>query len=109
METKLSKDLSVLTGISEQSIKKLAEKSIYCICNSVEDMLYSRDEELLIDIGIGSLKILVVDNVVKYKFIPCSKLENSVSKTVVNEQNELVDILESSLVTKIEDVYKTFF
>ena len=106
METKLSKDLSVLTGISEQSIKKLAEKSIYCICNSVEDMIYSRDDELLIDIGIGSLKILVVD---KYKFIPCSKLENSISKTVVNEQNELVDILESSLVTKIEDVYKTFF
>ena len=42
METKLTKDLSVLTGISEQSLKKLADKSIYCICNSVEDLIYSR-------------------------------------------------------------------
>ena len=45
METKLTKDLSVLTGISEQSLKKLADKSIYCICNSVEDLIYSRCDE----------------------------------------------------------------
>ena len=78
METKLTKDLSVLTGISEQSLKKLADKSIYCICNSVEDLIYSRCNELQIDIGIGTLKILLVDNVVKYKFIPNDKLETAI-------------------------------
>ena len=109
METKLTKDLSVLTGISEQSLKKLADKSIYCICNSVEDLIYSRCDELQIDIGIGTLKILLVDNVVKYKFIPNGKLETAISKTIVNEQNELVDVLESALVGKIENVYKSFF
>ena len=109
METKLTKDLSVLTGISEQSLKKLADKSIYCICNSIEDLIYSRCDELQIDIGIGTLKILLVDNVVKYKFIPNDKLETAISKTIVNEQNELVDVLESALVDKIENVYKSFF
>lgn len=109
METKLSKDLSVLTGINEQSIKKLADKSIYCICNSVEDMIYARDEELSIDVGIGTLKILLANSVVKYKFIPSDKLDQAVVKTISSEQNELVDVLESALVSKIENVYKTFF
>ena len=45
----------------------------------------------------------------KYKFIPNEKLETAVSKTIVNEQNELVDVLESALIGKIENVYKSFF
>lgn len=109
METKLTKDLSTLTGISENSIRKLLEKTIYCICSSIEDTINAGEDELSIDLDYGTLKILVLNDNVKYKFIPSKKLDNAVTRTIANGKNELATVLEEALIGKIENVYKTFF
>ena len=109
MEVNLKSDLSTLTTINESTFDKLLTKIIWCISDSVERAVLSKEDKVDIDIGIGRLLIGISNKEIKYKFIPSKQLESSVSNTVINEHNELVTALEDSLVTKITNVVKDFF
>jgi len=102
----LTKDISILTTIKEDYLDNLIKKSEWCICSYVEETILKKENITKIDIGIGSLSILVEDNSIKYKFIPSEELENSIRTTIINDKNPLKLKLEKVLVDKITNVYK---
>lgn len=104
--TDLIKDLSTLTTIPEKALQKLNNKSYYCINEAVLETLLAKKELVEINIGIGTLYIQLLDNSVKYKFIPSPEMEKNIKNTVINNQNSLQNVLESSLVNKIINTYK---
>ena len=109
MNSSLKKDLSTLTTINESTLSKMTNKIIWCITDAVCKSVYARDESAVIDMGIGKLTIKFDNDQIKYKFVPSKDLEESVTNAVINERNPLVDALESSLVDKMTNVYKSFF
>lgn len=109
MKTNLKSDISLLTTINEKALDKLTDKVLWCISDAVEKALLNNDNIAEIDLGFGILMISILDNNVKYKFIPSKNLEKSVNDTIINEKNILVDVLEESLVNKITNVYKDMF
>lgn len=102
----LIEDLAILTTIPISSLQKLVSKSIYCICNCVEENKLKNENLTEINLGIGCLYINVVNNNVEYKFVPNKKLEEAIRNTLVEGKNPLTDRLEESLVNKILHVYK---
>lgn len=103
---KLTNDLCAITSISKLALDNLVDKSITCICHSVQENILSKDPLTCIDIGIGTLYIKFEGNEVKYKLIPSKKLEESVSFTLLNKQSPLVYSLETALKDRIENAYK---
>ncbi len=103
------KDLSTLSTIPDKVLTKLMDKFLYCIYDAVAEAVAENpgeDKSIDLDIGIGTLSIGVVNDTIKYKFIPSSSMDTSVKQTVLNERNLLEDVLEKSFVDKITNVYK---
>lgn len=51
----LSEDLSNLTTIPTSALSKLSDKSVFCICNDVEESILKEENVADIDLGIGTL------------------------------------------------------
>ena len=62
-----------------------------------------------VDLGFGILTISFNNNEIKYRFKPSNSLEKSISNTVINERNDLALHIENSLISKLTNVYKSFF
>jgi hypothetical protein len=103
------KDTAVLTTIPEKAIKKIIEKMIYSIAESVVEARISHQDTLELDIGFGILFIKLGDDSIQYKFVPGEKLEESVKNSFINKQNLLEDVLEASLKNKLTNIYKDLF
>jgi hypothetical protein len=46
---------------------------------------------------------------VKYRFEPSSKLENYIIDTILTNKSPVIDDIEKSLISKINNVYKELF
>jgi hypothetical protein len=99
-------DLSSLTCIDIGIINRLVDLSDDCICHSVVDSIKSKESTTEIDIGIGTIYILVEEGSTKYKFIPSEELERKVCTSVKTRKSPLVKRVEKSLVKNIERTYK---
>ena len=104
--TKLIEDLSILTNVQEATLRKFLPTSIYCIGHAVHEGQKTGEEVTCIDIGFGELHIKVQGDLIKYKFIPSTELENTVSKTVLTNTSPIALKLDNSLQTKIDKAYK---
>ena len=103
------KDLSTITTIPYHTLQKLFEKFSWVICDSVQESCMNKQDYASIDIGIGTIDIAVVNDSVQYRFIPSSKLEESVKDTIINKHNPLVSNVEEALVKRVVNAYKDFF
>lgn len=101
-------DLSTLTTIPATNLNQLVQKSVYCICDDVEEAVLGENNTAEIDLGFGKLYIRVHNNNVQYKFIPSRALDNAVKETIINHKNPLVDVAEETLVHRILNTYKSF-
>lgn len=108
MDLNLKKDLSTLTTVEEKVFTKLIQKIEWCINDSVESAIINNDDVVNVDIGIGTL-IIKIDDTIKYRFMPNKQFEKSLLNTITNERNDLKLNLENSLVSKLQNVYKSFF
>ena len=106
MQNNLLNDLSIITTIPQATLTKLTDKSIWCICNSLEEAILKLESIAEIDLGIGKLLLGIEDNSLEYKFIPSPKLESNIIKTIKDKKNPLINQLESSLADRIINVYK---
>lgn len=101
-------NLSILTTIPDKYLTKLFDKTYYVISDAVVETALLDKEITEIDIGIGILLISANKSEIKYKFIPNKKLEQSIKSAVINKRNILANTLESNIVDKITNTYKTF-
>lgn len=109
MKSKITEDLSILTTIPVATLDRLVNKASLCIADSVEKCIYDKSDKCEIDIGIGTLTISLANDLIKYRFTPNQTLENLIKTTVVDEKNPLENVLEESLVNKIQNIYKDLF
>ena len=106
MQNNLLNDLSIITTIPQATLVKLMDKMTWCICNSVEESILNSEKITEMDLGIGKLLLSIDDGFLEYKFIPSSKLESNVLKTIKEKKNPLINNLEISLVDRITNTYK---
>lgn len=103
------KDTAILTTISDKVLRKLIEKSIYCISDALAETRIQHKHVLDLDIGIGVLSLNLSNNSVQYKFVPSDVLETVVRDTYIRRINLLENTLEESLVNKVTNTYKELF
>lgn len=102
----LIEDLASITTLPISSLQKLCSKSIFCICNCIEEDKLKNESLTEINIGIGNLQINNINNNIQYRFIPNKKFEEAIRTTLIDGKNPLTDALEESLVNKILHAYK---
>lgn len=106
MQQYLLQDLSAVSAIPVKTFTKLVELSEYCISDMVNELDMSDDDLLELDIGLGTISILIVDDSVQYAFSPSSALEDIIVKTLEDKMTFLTDALERNLESKLLATYK---
>lgn len=106
MEFDLVSDISTLTTIPDKTLRKLCDRGIDCICHSVLDVEASGESETLINVGIGEIKIIHINDELHYRFVPSAKLEKALINAITTGEDNLVRDIEESLVTRILNTYK---
>lgn len=109
IKSDLLDDISSLTTIQRVSLDRLILQANKCICHDVQEVLVNNSDCACIDIGVGNLFIDVNKDSVRYRFEPSSKLENSIVNTILTGKSPVVDDIEKSLISKINNVYKELF
>ena len=103
----LSKDLSTLTTIHEDTFENLISKTMLCIANYVHEAKLNGDEIVKVDIGIGDLYIKLSDTEdLKYKFIPNTTMTKVLNRTLKNGISPLAEIVEKTLINRLTNIYK---
>ena len=101
------KDLSTLSTIPEKSINHLSDY-INCIhSHSVVTQLVDAKSNIIdIEIFEGTIRLQLVDDEIKYKFIPNEKFETMLVNTITTKKSLLVDKLEEKLKSVLSSAYK---
>lgn len=102
----LVSDISLLTTLPDKTLRKLCDKGNECICHNVLEALQEDNNEINIDISIGTLKILIEDDELHYRFIPSNKLEEMLIQSISTGKDPLITHIEESLTSKILNTYK---
>lgn len=76
--------MSIITTIDKNRIKKFIDLEECCVANCVSER---EDGVSVIDLGIGTLSILVEHNKISYKFIPSESLRKKVLSSVKGKNN----------------------
>ena len=106
MKRYLLKDVSSLTNINDKIIDKLSNVSKLCICDYINELDIIDEDVLNIDIGIGIISMLIVDDEIQYSFSPSESLEKTMIKTIEDKESPLINKLEVNLEKKINSTYK---
>jgi hypothetical protein len=102
----LISDISLITTTPEQSLRKLCDKGVECICHDVLERLNDSNIETTIDISIGELKIIVDNDEIHYKFSPSEHFERMLVDSILSKNDPLVRRIEDGLVSRILNTYK---
>lgn len=109
MKHKLLVDISNIFSIRISLLTKLCDLIENCICDYILEA-YLKEEDLVeINIGFGKIIILLSSDSVEYRFVPSSKLEKSIIKTISSRKSPLETGLELSLENKLLSTYKELF
>lgn len=102
----LPKDISTLTTISKETVKRILDISTSCICDYVLESISDKEKITRIDIGIGKIVIKLCKEDIKFKFIPSKKLCDAISTSVETNINPLSGMAEDLLSKKLLMAYK---
>ena len=100
------KDITTLTDVPENTLKKFIPIINACIGHSVHEGICMQTESIEIDLEIGKLCIRVDSVGIKYKFVPSKELEKLLVTTVTTNTSPILATLECNLQQKIERAYK---
>lgn len=99
-------EISTLTTIKQESLDKLFKLVSWCISDGIEQSLLKDENTTELNLGFGKLLISVVDNNIKYKFLPSSDLEKGIIDTAIYGKNPLKANIDKQLVNNITNIYK---
>lgn len=109
MKYKLLLDLSSVSSIRISLLNKLSELAETFICDYILEARLKDEDFIEINIGFGKIIILLSSDSIEYRFIPSSKLENSIIKTISSNKSPLEENLEVGLEDKLISTYKELF
>lgn len=92
-------DLSTLTRIPNKTLTELTNKINLCIGSIISDAKNAGEQTVIINIGIGTLSIDLID--MQCKFIPSKDLRATIKNSLANTRDPLELALEKALVDKL--------
>lgn len=99
-------DVSVLTDVSEKTLKKFLPVITQCVGHSIYEGLCTKQEIVEVDLDIGILKVKASHDGIHYKFVPSKELEKLIMQAVTTRTSPLLTKLENNLQDKIDRSYK---
>lgn len=102
-------DLSILSGVAVTNLERLTLLSNDIISHAVFEAKLNKEPVAEIDLGIGTLYILISEDELKYKFIPSSVTQFAVKQTLTKNKSRLTGKVETTLGRRIMNTYKDLF
>lgn len=97
----LINDLSTLTRVPNKTLTELAHKANLCIGSIIADTKAAGEQAVVINIGIGTLSVDLID--MQCKFVPSKELKNTIKScvTTTGPLDPLELALEQSIIDKL--------
>lgn len=92
-------DISTLTRVPNKVLTELSHKANLCIGNIISDARDAGEQAVIINIGIGTLSIDLID--MQCKFIPSKELKTTIKASLQAKQDPLELELEQALIDKL--------
>lgn len=107
MQQNLLKDVSALTSVSLKTINKMEHVAELCICDYLNELdMQANDDIVSINVGFGTISMLVIDDSIQYQFVPSYSLEQKMIDTIENKSTPLTSEAETNLENKLLATYK---
>lgn len=106
MQYKLLDDIRQLTMVDKSVLNKFEDISRHIFLDCILETVLKEESTTTIDVGVGILKILTLDDEVKFQFIPSKQFEKDLIHVVTNKENPLEVSLSSKIDTQIYKSYK---
>jgi hypothetical protein len=100
--------VSTISTIDERTLMKLVTMQDWCISDIIREMIDNKENEETIFIGIGTIKITIDEDGVRYKFKPSQELEDNIINTLNGEKSVLEEALVESVKKKLLNIYKDY-
>lgn len=92
-------DISTLTRVPNKILSELAHKANLCIGNIISEAKEAGEQAVIINIGIGTLSIDLID--MQCKFVPSKELKSTIKTSLQTKQDPLELELEQALIEKL--------
>lgn len=92
-------DISTLTRVPNKVLTELAHKANLCIGNIISDAKEAGEQTVIINIGIGTLSIDLID--MQCKFVPSKDLKSTIKSSLQSKRDLLELELEQALIDKL--------
>jgi hypothetical protein len=92
-------DISTLTRVPNKVLAELAHKANLCIGSIISDAKEANEQAVIINIGIGTLSIDLID--MQCKFVPSKELKTTIKTSLQSNQDPLELELEQTLIEKL--------
>lgn len=102
----LIKKISDLTTIEEEALLKIDDCVTLIHSQDILTQLLESKDILEIDLLEGKLLLQLIDDSVKYKFIPSEDFNKMVVDTILNKKSELVIKVTDKLKNQLINTYK---
>lgn len=98
--------ISKLTSIPLRYIEKIFSLEQDYVCYAIQQAFCEKQNNVDVDIGIGTLSILVENENIYYKFLPSQSLETDIQHTVSVNEAPIIKKLEENIKEKVLNAYK---
>lgn len=95
----LISDISTLTRVPNKVLTELSYKATLCIGNIISEAKSANEQTVIINIGIGTLSIDLID--MQCKFVPSKDLRAAIKSSLVSKKDPLELVLEQTLADKL--------
>jgi hypothetical protein len=92
-------DISTLTRVPNKVLTELAHKANLCIGNIISEAKETGEQAVIINIGIGTLSIDLID--MQCKFVPGKNLKTAIKSALTVSQDPLELALEQAFADKL--------
>lgn len=109
MKVELLSDISTVSLIKPATLSKLENIAESCLCDYLVEASLQDEDLVEINIGIGTLSILTVDNELQYQFRPSQSLEKKFVSSYTSCESPIVLKSEEGLEARLLSAYKELF
>ena len=99
MQPNIINDISTLTRVPNKVLTELTNKANLCIGSIISDAKAAGEQTVIINIGIGTLSIDLID--MQCKFVPSKDLRASIKNSLNSTRDPLELELEQTLIDKL--------
>lgn len=102
----LEKNLSTLTTLPEDTINCFSKYLKHAHSHDIATQMLNSESSYTLDIFEGTLLIQVIDDEVKYKFIPSTEFNDIVCNTIITKKSSLVEAMSDKLKNILSKTFK---